>query len=306
MSNSIQPNPDTAYIIDDIITQLNVVKTMQDNLLALSEFAIGFALSQRDIDICLGFNIVTPLEQANISNDLVFGQGLYKTNNTIDVFPPKTEVNVENPYKISIVGNSLTAENSNAVDYYVTEYGVDNVLSEIGNIKLQDTYLFGAIYFDTTSIVTKILKGTTGDYVKLFRDLSEDEISLFVTSNFNTLYSAPGVLPNGSIEIFRFIISIDYYGGLLTDKNNRYKIIPIDIRKNRNWSGLAEEYISSILIPSILIYKNDFNESLAISEAKVNLLVNKWIGLSWVGGFDKFWDGSVYTLPDGLHDYIYN
>ena len=106
-------------------------------------------------------------------------------------------------------------------------------------------------------------------------------------------------------------IQCDFCGKICTEDHyhaNIFKIIMLDMRRPRGWAGFAEEKFAVNIIPYLLKYKVDISEFMGDSDNllcfrdAVKNIVEKWINLSWPGGFKVFWDS--YGLPENIHDYI--
>jgi hypothetical protein len=311
----MQPDPNTAIIFDKIITQLENIKNSQDILTSIAEFAMGFPLENRQLDVCFGFNKVSPIMLENFNKDMVIGQGIYRIDGEdVQIFSPES-IPIYNYFRYLSEGN-----HSEAVKYFsnLNESPID-IKSKIAEAfygePLQNVYLFGSLYFnhllpEEEQMGVELIRGglsDTGRPLVLIRDMDENLMVDLVKNNKISGTSSEG------LELFKFIVSIDYFTGASQDSClNKFKIITIDLRKSRGWAGFSEENLAVNLTPALIAYKNNIINSISSLndvfsiEILVKNIIESWINLSWFGGFQNFWNdpSSNYILPSKLHDYI--
>ena len=277
------PNLDTASILNDIVINLNKSKQAADIVSAASEFALGYPKEVRDLYLCLGFNKVNSLYEDNTSIDLIIGKGFARRSSN-QVYSTAFEY----PIYSELPG-------------YTPEMNI-NIQTELGNTKFRDVYAFGNITFDGQS--SPVVKLTTFDTVPLLmvRDVSETDIVSMIEQG---IVSFPTVASN-SVELLRFIVSIDDYTGIPGDARNNLKIITLDTRRLMGWFGFAEEKLAVNMIPSVVLYKNEIDSILESYSDIVNDIVANWLNLEWDGGFVNYWV-NLYpsiVLPTNLYNYI--
>lgn len=311
MSNSIifQPDPNTAITIDTIVKQLSNMQRAEEIFIALCEFAMGIFDTSHTCDICYGFNRVSAM---NSQMDIVIGQGIYRLDggDVPLIYPPDT---TQNPYRVfNYSFEMFEFANYSLENYYMTEFPID-VRQALSGMFLQNTYVFGSVYFSNNSnpkLGLQLLVGETGMNYMIMRDIPEKDIVDMVVGC--EIPETTG-MPTDAVELAKIVISVEYFSGIPTDSSNRLNVIWVDKRMPRGWAGFAEENFSSVIAPALLRYRNNLllaietNASGKSIEDTIAVIVADWKALNWPGGFDEFWTGSssIHRLPGDLYSYIY-
>jgi hypothetical protein len=280
----MQPDPNTAIILDNIVTQLNNIKRIEDVSLAVCEFAMGFATSARTWDLSFGLSSIETNKEANLDYDVVLGKGV-----------------------VTYISSEIIMNGTNG------EYplNIQALLTDIA--PLQNTYAFGSIYlkYNSGAEIDVSLYPYGTHPLLMFRDIDQNTVMDMIMDD-----KIGSAAPSGTLELFRFIVDIEDYTHGVGSVLNKLRIILIDKRKIRGWAGFAEENMAVNLIPTLLERKDNIYTSIDTSsggnslEDVIKNLVATWMDMDWEGGFNAFWYDSInnptslYILPDALKTYI--
>ena len=299
------PDPNTAFIMDEVIREYYHIQNTKDDFVALVEFATGRFDTSHTLDVGFGFNRISPIYS---QEDFVLGQGIYRVNASPvpSIFPPYID---NNPYRIYPFDPEHIGVHP---QQYLAEYPLPvSIQTLLAPLVLKNVYMFASVYFspnESTKINTDFVRGENGLPISLIKDIDFDAVKQLVMDD---LLNGTASIASDAIELYKIIIDVDYFNGVAGDLTNIVTSYIVDQRKCRGWAGFAEENFSANLVPALIRYRNAVLTSINTNtkgnslDDRIESLVDTWKDLDWPGGFDTFWLGGDYALPPYINEYIY-
>ena len=279
----MSPNKLSADILNNAVKALNILQRSLDLSMSMKENAIGASIESRNVNLGFGLSAIQSNKSSNLDKILVLGKGLSKS--------------IYNNYSYIPITNTETG-------LKITDlFTPSDVYS--------DCYIFGSIYLSTTISGEQVyaslaypVSGSSSVPFVMSRDLAiEDAVDYYNYSTFlttNALYDVAS-----SIEILKFILSVDYFDGSL--QSARVKLYLIDNRKIRTALSFTDENLSFSFIDSIFV--NDTQTTRIYNKSKTNIknIISNWINLSsWDPSFVEYWNNPANVMPEELKTFINN
>lgn len=278
----MSPSNLTAEILNRSVLALNQLEKTLDMSLSMKEYSLGSPLASRKLNLGYGLSSIKSNNNSMMQKIAVLGKGYCLSDYNGSVFLPNS-------------GN----ENGLSInDFFNT--------SEV----YENCYVLGSIFLSTTNgneyIYTTLVKPvneTTLPYpLILHKDLSIDEIiETYIYTN--DIQAEPSLPEVDSIELYKFVLDIEYYNGDLTKA--RVMLYLIDNRKINGLLNFADEKLGFTFINGIDI--NDLQVKRIYSSTKTNIknVINKWVTLSsWSPNFVSYWSDPSNVMPDPLKNFI--
>lgn len=278
----------TAELLNSLLLQYDKLVEGDDLYLSLEEFAIGQPVTNRPLDLCWGYASVEANSQSLAEYEVVIGRGITRST------------------------TSNVTKQINRVNYDFTGLNLTDLLP---NNQYQNIYAFGSIFVSpgddsgliknpTSVIEAVLLKGESGGYpLFMTHDLEINNILRMIRDEEIPAAIKPD---NNSIEIFRFVLEINYYStNDYTTKD--VKMHFLDKRKPRGWGGFAEEALAATITPFLIYKKEDYATFLNAFDNNIYNLIKSWINLRyWSPNFLDYWQNpsNSVLMPDRLKDYL--
>ena len=288
------PNPNTAVLLDMLVRKSQQVSLANNAMLAVEEFSLGEPLNSRPLDLCFGCGPIPISQKADLSSLLVLSKGICRVSG-VDV-------------------NSVTQTN---VLTPVIAQGSVNLLAALPTGEsLDDVYAWGSVFLTVATPLPSPLVAPTLQTLLVRGGVSNTGAGLFTLRDFDVTTAASWLLsgavpacapPVGvtSLEIIRFVLSIDHY--LSTSTTNQVSAAIVDVRNPRGWGGFCEEDMATYLIPALVQQTGQVATDTASVASIVYKLVAAWIGLpSWNPSFQGYWQSAATPMPTTLRAYVAN
>jgi len=276
-----------ANLLDKLIVDLNIIESTDNMALAHEEFALGYPVQNRPLDLCFGHAPTTPRETYA---PLVVGLGLIRCNDSVP-----TTVIPSGPDQSEFLFDPLA-----------------NL-----SIPVQDCYAFGSIFVQTyiysnilyKNIIMGMVESSLGTGSMLLISRNYDVNTALKLQNKNMIGNVvipptiEGATEIVNLELMKFVVDINYYNPENASLND-YRIYVNDNRLPRGWAGYADENMASILTPTLITYyMSNLNQTSNINNA-IKDLINTWASSpSWNPDFITYWR-TQNTLPDNLRAYL--
>ena len=270
----------SATLINNYILEIDKLSEGQDIYLSMQEFALGLPDSIRNLDLCWGYAVVEPQNSTQFQYEINLGRGITRNSTgNLDMF-----VNDTNYFNLSSLLPS------------------GNTLSNI--------YAFGSIFMSpdtigmdsTVSFEPVLLKGeSSGTPIFMCKDIDIDAVYEMIQND--TIEAAISPDPD-SLELFRFVLDINYYNSSNPELKD-IKIYIYDKRKPRGWGGFNDEIMGTSLTPYLIYKKEDFDTFLTNSQQNVYNLVKSWMNMRvWSPTFIDYWLANSSDMPQRLKQYL--
>lgn len=299
------PNPNSAYLISNMVVSLDILAKVVDQSKSNKEYAIGKADSTRPIDLVYGIAQTETIDPNKLQKIFTFGKGL--------------EISDSETIPQEIMSGDL-ANNELGFSIFPADPSTDIIQRQMisGEYEiLSNCYAFGKVWLESyedsgdtiNSISISTYKGLNG-YTKIIsKDITLDEAKLLLLRNdlgeVEPLSDASlGDFDNYKyIDIYDFILEIDYYDGIYT--NSRVYLHMIDNRKIRGFFSFPFESIAIYLTPQLI--KNETNITKRYNKLKTEIIniITEWIKLpNWSPNFISYWQANSSLMPTRLKNFL--
>lgn len=268
-----KPSPNTAFVFDAIVRDLDVTASAPDVALAAQEFALGMPSSTRPLDLCWGF---APLG---------IGYG---------------------PARV-MTGAGVVRDTS--IHQFLSAPSIADPASLLGTSRVQDAYAFGSVFLSlqyyqagfAPSISLPVALVGPGSPILMSRTHDLNTAMTWLRGG----HIPPTPVPSGAqIELWRFVLDIEVYTPD-TPANSVVSVSTVDVRRPRGWGGYAKETMSSILVPAAINFQASEGQDVTAAQAALLTLVQQWVSLKgWQPNFIDYWRSSPLALPERLHAYL--
>lgn len=277
----MSPNYYSAILLDNIVSSLNILEEGVDYSLSLKEHSAGTNASDYNLEIGYGFSSIQSNKAENLLKILSIGKGLAKSTLGLSYIPISTNETGFTLQEIITVPNTY-----------------------------KNCYLFGSVFLalsgSNTILTTALSKPASlpsgSDPLIICKDIEiQDAINMVSLSS--EIYTSSGYTTE--LELFKFIIDIDYYDG--NTNTARLLLYLIDNRKTRGVLTYADEDLAFSFINTL--NQNYINNQRIYNKAKSNikLIVNDWVSLSsWDPSFAEYWTTPGNVLPTNLKNFLQN
>ena len=299
------PNPNSAYLINNLVVSLDILGEVKDFSKANKEYAIGKADFVRPIDLVYGLAQTETTDPNKIQKIFTFGNGLeISDSETIPQEIMLPEIS-NSEISLSILPSDPTTDIIQRQQIN-GEYEVLSNCYAFGKVFLE-SYEDGGSTFNSVSAST--LKGANGYTRIISKDITLDEAKLlFIRNNFDSIEPSSDASLGGFdnykyIDIYNFILEIDYYDG--TYPNSRVYLHMIDNRKIRGFFSFPYEQIAVYLTPQLI--KNEKNITKRYDKLKTEIIniINEWIRLTnWSPNFISYWQSNSSNMPTRLKEFL--
>ena len=299
------PNPNTVYMINNLVISLDILQDVVDQSKANKEYALGKPDITRPIDLAYGLAQTETTDPNKIDKIFTFGKGLEKSDTESIPQQITTPALVNNEISLSIFPSDPATD-------IIQRQQVSGEYEVLSNC-----YAFGKVFLESyesggdtfSSISASTLKGANGFTRIISKDITIDEAKLmFLRNTFGDIeplsnYSLEEYGTYKYIDIYDFILEIDYYDG--TYQNSRVYLHMIDNRKIRGFFSFPYEQIAIFLTP--LLIKNETNITKRYSTIRKEILniINEWIRLTnWSPNFITYWRNNSTMMPNRLKEFL--
>jgi hypothetical protein len=299
------PNPNTVYMMNNLVISLDILQEVTDLTKANKEYAIGKPDAIRPIDLAYGLAQTETTDPNKIDKIFTFGKGLEISNTETLPQLITTPAIVNNEISLSIFPSDPTTDVIQR-QQISGEYEV-----------LSNCYAFGKVFLESyedggytyNSISASTLKGSNGFTRIISKDITIDEAKLmFIRNSFDAVEplsdASLGAYDSYKyIDIYDFILDIDYYDG--TYQNSRVYLHTIDNRKIRGFFSFSLEQIAIFLTPQLI--KNETNITKRYNKLRTEIIniINEWIRLTnWSPNFISYWQSNSSMMPARLKEFL--
>lgn len=269
----------TAIILNNLLLNLDRLIESEDIYLGLEEFALGVPEGIRDLDLCWGYAKVEPSTSNLALNEVTLGKGVSRNYNG----------------------------DLNDITYNFNAFNVTSLLPS--SQTLEDVYGFGSIFLTPNNtlgeppvISADIVKGSSsGSPLLMTREL---DLKVVLNMMKEEEVQAAEKPESNSLEIFKFLININYYNSSYPELKN-VELYYHDKRLPRGWGGFADEFLSTNISQYIIYKKEDYTDYLNTIQENIYNIVKYWINLrSWSPSFIDYWNTHSANMPDKLKTYL--
>ena len=299
------PNPNTVYSMNNLVVSLDILQDVVDQSKASKEYAIGKPDIVRPIDLLYGLAQTETTDPNKINKIFTFGKGLELSNT--ETLPQQ----ISNP---AIVNNeiSLSIFPSDPTTDIIQRQQISGEYEVLSNC-----YAFGKVFLESyedggntiNSISASTLKGANGFTKIISKDITIDEAKLlFLRNSFDTVEplsdASLGEYDSYKyIDIYDFILEIDYYDGIY--QNSRVYLHMIDNRKIRGFFSFPYEQIAIFLTPKLIKNETNITKKYNILRTEIINIINEWIRLSnWSPNFISYWRSNSSMMPARLKEFL--
>jgi hypothetical protein len=279
----MSPSEYSAIILDNLVKSLDILYIGVDYSAAIKEHSLGADFTTQNIELGYGLSAIQSNNPSNLLNILVLGKGYSKsTLGSYDLIPTS--------------GNE-------------TGLSLNNILST--TTIYENCYMIGSVFLSLDGsnnpiITANLFKPTSdpssSDSVIIYKDISYEDVEKIV-NNSTEIVSSSGYTT--SLELFRFILDVDYYDGNLSSA--RASLYIIDDRKTRGVLTFAEETLA-------FSFMNALNQNYQLTQriydttkSNIKTIINDWVSLSsWDPSFVEYWTTPGHTLPTNLKNFLQN
>lgn len=209
------PNPNTVYIMNNLVISLDILQEVTDLTKANKEYAIGKPDVIRPIDLVYGLAQTETTDPNKINKLFTFGKGLELSDT--ETLP-------------QLITNPATVNNEISLSIFPSDPATDIIQRQqiSGEYEiLSNCYAFGKVFLESyedsgdtyNSISASTLKGANGFTRIISKDITIDEAKLmFIKNSFDTIEPLSDASLGSYdsykyIDIYDFILDIDYYDG---------------------------------------------------------------------------------------------
>ncbi len=278
----MSPDNLSAEILNRCVLALSQLEKSLDYSLSMKEYSLGSPLAERNLQLGYGLSAIKSNNNNNLLKILVLGQGFCLSDYNGYVFLPSSG------YENGLTLNDLF----NTTDVY------------------ENCYVLGSIYLSTDVsneyIYATLIKPTNETSLPyplvLHKDISIDEVSNLLETNVD-IQAEPSLPDSDSIELYKFILDIDYYNGDL--KKARVGLYLLDQRKINGLLNFGDEDLSFTFIGGI--NNNDIQVTRIYNRTKTNIknIISNWVNLSsWTPDFVTYWNDPLNVMPTPLRNFI--
>ncbi len=278
----MSPDNLSAEILNRCVLALSQLEKSLDYSLSMKEYSLGSPLAERNLQLGYGLSAIKSNNNNNLLKILVLGQGFCLSDYNGYVFLPSSG------YENGLTLNDLF----NTTDVY------------------ENCYVLGSIYLSTDVsneyIYATLIKPTNETSLPyplvLHKDISIDEVSNLLETNVD-IQAEPSLPESDSIELYKFILDIDYYNGDL--KKARVGLYLLDQRKINGLLNFGDEDLSFTFIGGI--NNNDIQVTRIYNRTKTNIknIISNWVNLSsWTPDFVTYWNDPLNVMPTPLRNFI--
>ena len=280
-----QPSYSSAFLLNNLVIQLSVIKSSIDYVNALKEYALAKTDINRGLILGYGCAIVDKKIQAQVNSDIVLAKALVSYNS----------------------GENFTLINS--TEYYA------NLFTPLNNGNVyQDCYAVGTVYLISYesggvqySFYSDLVRGSNNNGSPLLysKDIKISELEDLIHEKVLSYAPTPTGYTNlKTLPVYSFIIDIDYYNGDLL--KSIYNIKFYDIRKQRGAFGFIDEDMNARLVPSIIKTEKSLNNQYTkIYNSLINILKPWVFNASWTPSFAQYWQNASKPMPAELKNFIF-
>ena len=299
------PNPNSAYLINNMVVSLDILEKIVDQAKANKEYAIGKSDTVRPIDLSYGLAQTETTDPNKVQKIFTFGKGLELSDS--ETIPQQIMPG-------SIINNELS------LSIFPVDPDTDIIQRQqvSGSYEvLSNCYAFGKVYLESyesggntiNSVSASTYKGANGFTRIISKDITIEEAKLLILRNelgeIEPLSDASlgGFTNYKYIDIYDFILEIDYYDGIYT--NSRVYLHMIDNRKVRGFFSFPYEPMAVYLTPQLI--KNETNITKRYNKLKTEIIniINEWIKLSnWSPNFITYWQANSSMMPARLKEFL--
>lgn len=299
------PNPNTVYAMNNLVISLDILQEVTDLSKANKEYAIGKPDSIRPIDLVYGLAQTETTDPNKINKLFTFGKGLELSSTETLPQQITTPSIVNNEISLSIFPSDPTTDIIQR-QQISGEYEILSNCYAFGKVFLE-SYEDGGDTFNRISAST--FKGANGFTRIISKDITVDEAKLmFLRNIFDSIeplstYSLEDYETYKYIDIFDFILEIDYYDG--TYQNSRVYLHMIDNRKIRGFFSFPLEQIAIFLTPQLI--KNETNITKRYNKLRTEIIniISEWIRLTnWSPNFISYWQSNSSMMPARLKEFL--
>ncbi len=278
----MSPDNLSAEILNRCVLALSQLEKSLDYSLSMKEYSLGSPRAERNLQLGYGLSAIKSNNNNNLLKILVLGQGFCLSDYNGYVFLPSSG------YENGLTLNDLF----NTTDVY------------------ENCYVLGSIYLSTDVsneyIYATLIKPTNETSLPyplvLHKDISIDEVSNLLETNVD-IQAEPSLPDSDSIELYKFILDIDYYNGDL--KKARVGLYLLDQRKINGLLNFGDEDLSFTFIGGI--NNNDIQVTRIYNRTKTNIknIISNWVNLSsWTPDFVTYWNDPLNVMPTPLRNFI--
>ena len=299
------PNPNTVYMMNNLVISLDILQDVVDQSKANKEYALGKPDTIRPIDLAYGLAQTETTDPNKINKIFTFGKGLELSNTQTLPQQIITPALVNNEISLSIFPANPTTDIIQR-QQISGEYEV-----------LSNCYAFGKVFLESyedggntyNSISASTLKGANGFTKIISKDITIDEAKLlFIRNSFDTIEPLSDASLGGYdsykyIDIYDFILEIDYYDGIY--QNSRVYLHMIDNRKIRGFFSFPFEQIAIFLTPQLIKNETNITKRYNTLRTEIVNIINEWIRLSnWSPNFISYWRSNSTMMPARLKEFL--
>jgi hypothetical protein len=279
----MSPNEYSATILDNLVKSLDILYVGVDYSASIKEHSLGADFTLQNIELGYGLSAIQSNNPSNLLNILVLGKGYTKsTLGGYDLIPTsgnETGLNLNN-----ILTTSTIYENCYIIgSVFLSLDGSNNPVISVGLFK-------------------PINDPASSDPIVIYKDISFEEVEKIV-NNSTEIVSSSGYAV--SLELFKFILDVDYYNGNYTSA--RVALYMIDERKTRGVLTFAEETLA-------FSFMNALNQNYELTQriydrtkSNIKTIIDSWVSLSsWDPSFVEYWTTPGHTLPTNLKNFLQN
>lgn len=277
------PSEYSAILLDNLVKSLDILYVGVDYSAAIKEHSLGADFTSQNIELGYGLSAINSNSPSNLLNILVLGKGYTKSD---------------------LSGYDLIPSSGNE-----TGLSLNNILTT--STVYENCYIIGSIYLSLDGsnnpiITANLFKPSndplSSDPMVIYKDITFEEVEKIVNNSVE-IVSTSGY--SVSLELFRFILDVDYYDGNLSSA--RASLYIIDNRKTRGVLTFAEENLA-------FSFMNALNSNYQLTQriydkTKTNIktIINDWVSLSsWDPSFVEYWTTPGNTLPTNLKNFLQN
>lgn len=275
------PNNLSATILDNLVKSLDILIVGLDFSKSIKEHSLGADIETRDLEVGYGLSSIISNSFDYLLSIAVLGKGYVKSvlGGYNVAFNNKNQTGIS---LADIINNSDIYNNC----YFI---GAINLALDGSNNPILSTNLF-----------TPSIDLTATEPFIIYKDISLEEVTNIV--NFSSDFISNSGY-NTSIELYRFILDVDYYDG--STQSARAALYLIDNRQISGVLTFAEESLA-------FSFMNALNQNYSLTQriyekTKTNIktIVNDWVSLSsWEPSFVGYWNLPGNTLPTNLKNFL--
>jgi hypothetical protein len=279
----MSPSEYSAIILDNLVKSLDILYVGVDYSAAVKEHSLGADFTTQDIELGYGLSAIQSNNSANLLNILVLGKGYSKS---------------------TLGGYDLIPTSGNE-----TGLSLNNILST--STIYENCYIIGSVFLSldgsNNPVITANLFKPSGDpsssdSVIIYKDISYEDVEKIV-NNSTEIVSSSGY--SVSLELFRFILDVDYYDGNLSSA--RAALYIIDDRKTRGVLTFAEENLAFSFMNALNLNYQLTQRIYNTTKSNIKTIINDWVSLSsWDPSFVGYWTTPGHTLPTNLKNFLEN